>query len=106
MQYVSSLPPVVTPTGNREQAVSGVHAVKPVAARNNPALEVERHPPPAEHPHPGAVEHRQFLHAQDRRKACRRIHHQYRLSDLRSGVERRRHHLRGDDVIEHIDEEA
>jgi hypothetical protein len=43
---------------------------------------------------------------EDRRKACRRLSQQPVLVELRSGVERRRHNLRADDLVDHIDETA
>jgi hypothetical protein len=46
------------------------------------------------------------LPLEERRKACRRIHHQKVLIELRSGLDRRRHNLLAGGVVDHIDEEV
>jgi len=48
----------------------------------------------------------QRLFSEDRRKVCRRVKHQAVIIELRSGIDRRRHNLRGSDQHDHIDEEA
>lgn len=50
--------------------------------------------------HPRAVR-RSSLEG-DRRKVCQRILHKPVLVELRSGINRRRHNLREDDMIEHV----
>ncbi len=107
MRYVSSIPPPITaPNTSLVQGLKGAHAVKPVHARESVAAEFSN-PPAAQQALP-AVSHEEHRQApsEERRIACRRIHQQKVLIELRSGVERRHHSLREGDVIEHIDETA
>lgn len=106
MRYVPSISPVTTSPNTRQvRGLTAAQAIKPVYPREQPRPYVEQ---PAHHqertlsveqPHHG-------MPAEDRRKACRRTQHLPVLVELRSGLDRRRHNLRGDDPAEHIDETA
>lgn len=109
MRFVSSLPPVTSPPGNREvKRVFGVRAVRPVATQEKPVEEVGRyaHQQNPEEALPQSSGEHRHEGLPDRRKYCRRINHFPVLFDLRSGVERRRHHQRERDAVEHIDEQV
>lgn len=109
MRYVPSLPPpTLTGLGSREvRGVMRVRPIRPTRIRSHPEAAVDlgepHEPRPAAAPPP--VEHR-TIHPEERRVFCRRIAHRPVLLDLRTGLDRRRHHLRGTDLTEHIDEEA
>ena len=105
MRIVPSLPPVIkSPNTRQPQGLTSIHSVKPVqlqeqtvplvgqqSAQQEAArlVEQQRH-------HEGPFE--------DRRKVCRRVAQKKVLVDLRSGLDRRRHNQRGDDMVDHIDE--
>ncbi|MDD2700582.1 MAG: hypothetical protein PHH36_05025 [Sideroxydans sp.] len=101
MRFVPTInPPAATPTTRAVKGLTSVHALKPVheeveptsvtlSAEANERQEAERHLP-----------------QEDRRKACRRIHNQKVLIELRSGLDRRRHNLFEVGTSDHIDEEA
>ncbi|MBA3023640.1 MAG: hypothetical protein KJ572_00915 [Gammaproteobacteria bacterium] len=92
------LPATATPTTRAVKGLTDIHAVKPVHARDPESLSVETHPEVQdEHPNIPLV---------DRRIACRRIHNQKVLIELRSGLDRRRHNLMEGGTADHIDEEA
>jgi hypothetical protein len=91
------LPTTATPTTRAVKGLTDIHAVKPVHARDPESLP-EPHPEvQGEHPNIPLV---------DRRIACRRIHNQKVLIELRSGLDRRRHNLMEGGTADHIDEEA
>jgi hypothetical protein len=90
-------------------------AVKPVYPGEHPVASVEhlKARPDNEHQeitHPVEPQESnvpvEFVPAEDRRKACRRLAHQHVLIELRSGIDRRHHTLLVGDVAEHIDIEA
>ncbi len=96
------LPVAATPISRAVKSLSSVHAVKPVHARDPESLPVEPHSDVhGDHPHK-----QEGLPFEDRRKACRRIHNQKVLIELRSGLDRRRHNLVEGGTPDHIDEEA
>ncbi len=103
MRFSDNLPPLTpTPTGKRVQELLAVHAVNPVRAREHdyaqpgPAQGSQTNAPVAEPEIPGI----------ERRLACRRIHNQKVLIELRSGKDRRQHNLLQGGIADHIDEEA
>jgi|SRR3989338_5936029 len=107
MKYVPSLPPPVTGAGAglEVKALVGIKRAKPVQARTLPPLVVQPH---ARHETPavtaGKEEKRHDPHVHgERRIYCRRIEHLPILVELRSGMERRRHNQRADDITEHVD---
>ena len=107
MRYVSDVRPVVTgPNSSLVPALSSVHAVKPIHSRDQTEFEVTA----LQGRHKEAVEAGQErvtrLPLEDRRKACRRIHTQKVLIELRAGMDRRHHDLLGNYAAEHIDEKA
>lgn len=107
MRYVSEIKPVTTELKTSlVPGLSSVHAVKPIHSRDQTVFEVTalqgRHKEAVE----ADQEHATRLPLEDRRKACRRIHIQKVLIELRSGVDRRHHDLLGDHATEHIDEKA
>ncbi|GAB5605654.1 hypothetical protein [Sideroxyarcus sp. TK5] len=93
------LPTTATPTTRAVKSLTGTHAVKPV----HEELETVAVTLEAEAQHDSG---QTSLPQEDRRKACRRIHHQKVLVELRSGLDRRKHNLFAGGVAEHIDEEA
>lgn len=93
------LPTTATPTTRAVKGLTSTHAVKPV----HEELEATAVTLGAEAQHDAA--HTQ-LPQEDRRKACRRIHHQKVLVELRSGLDRRKHNLFAGGATEHIDEEV
>ena len=106
MRYVPSIPPVTTSPNTRQvRGLTAAQAVKPVFPREQPLPYVEQH---TSHQREALSVEQQPLEmsVEDRRKACRRVSHQPVLVELRSGQDRRRHNLRGDDATEHIDETA
>jgi hypothetical protein len=106
MRFVTSLPPVANgPNTSQVGGVARVQAVKPLQTGDQ-AVPIVQNRSPRQEPAP-AVMHRQHSGPfEDRRKACRRLSQQPVLVELRSGVERRRHNLRADDLVDHIDETA
>jgi hypothetical protein len=104
MRFTPTITPApATPTTRAVKGLVDVHATKAV------------HPSEAELPqteggggHAGGQSPRTApdLPLEDRRKACRRIHHQKVLVELRSGLDRRRHNLMAGSVVDHIDEEV
>ncbi len=108
MRYVSEVKP--TTTGKKSSLVLGlstVHAVKPIHSREQTVFQVtalhqNQHKESVE----ADKESKGRLPVEDGRKACRRIHNQKVLIELRSGVERRHHDLFGNRAVEHIDEKA
>lgn len=129
MRYVPSLSPVTGVVESRQvQQTSRVRRVQPVAAQGAAEL-----PPQEEFAHlvkmlADEVRHRdaqrragqpvvprpeltifsgqRATQAEERRKYCRRILHLPVLEELRSGLDRRHHHIRVSDFAEHIDEEV
>jgi hypothetical protein len=108
MRYVSDVKPVVTGANSSlVPSLSSVHAVKPIHSREQAVfLVTARH-----HNQPKAsieadAKSLTKLPLQERRTACRRIHNQKVLIELRSGVDRRHHDLLGGHVAEHIDEKV
>jgi len=107
MRYVSEVKPVTT--GTKTSLVPGlspIHAVKHIHSREQTVFEVTalqgRHKETVE----ANQERATRLPLEDRRKACRRIHIQKVLIELRSGIDRRHHDLLGNHASEHIDEKA
>lgn len=117
MRYVTDIPPVATPSPNTRHVtgLTAALAVKPVYPGEHPVASVEHlkaHPDKERQEITHPVEQRQsnvpaeFVPAEDRRKACRRVAQQPVLIELRSGIDRRHHTLLEGDVAEHIDIEA
>lgn len=107
MRYVSDVKPVVTGANSSlVPSLSSVHAVKPIHTREQTVFQVTA----LQGNHKEAVEADRErvsrLPLEDRRKACRRIHTQKVLIELRAGVDRRHHDLLGNHAAEHIDEKA
>lgn len=107
MRYVSSIPPATTnPVQPQVNGLTSVHAVKAVHPRE-PEL-----PSPGQHAikqdvrYPSAQRGQGDMQIEDRRKYCRRAGRQHVLIELRCGIDRRRHNLRGSDIHDHIDEKA
>lgn len=110
MRYVPSLPPpTLTGIGTREvRGVMRTRPIRPTRILSHPEAGVDIGPPHGPRPEAvpvPAVEHR-GIHPEERRLVCRRINHRPALLDLRFGLDRRRHKLRGTDTTEHIDEEV
>lgn len=110
MKYAPSLPAPVTGAGAglEVKALAGINRVKPVQARTLPPLVVQphaRHETPPEDAGKEEKRHDPQVHG-ERRIYCRRTEHLPILAELRSGMERRRHHQRADDITEHIDVKA
>jgi hypothetical protein len=107
MRYVSEIKPVATGAkSSLVPSLSSVHAVKAIHSREQTVFQVAalhgKHKEVVE----ADQEHVTRLPLEDRRKACRRIHNQKVLIELRSGVDRRHHDLLGDHATEHVDEKA
>ena len=105
MRFVSSLPPVTTSPNTRQVGgLTAIHSVKAVQLQEQTVPRVEQQTVQQEAARLTEVQrHREALFI-DRRKVCRRVNHLPVLVELRSGVERRHHNLRADDLVEHIDE--
>ncbi|HQS56932.1 MAG: hypothetical protein B7Y56_01820 [Gallionellales bacterium 35-53-114] len=88
-------------------AVAKVKAVKPVAETTAPPVVIYAHGEQVR-VIKGRVESdkRQSAEQPERRSVCRRIAHRSILEELRSSVDRRKHHQRITDLQLHIDEEA
>jgi len=107
MRYVSSIPPVTTsPSSQQVSALIAVHAVKPVHAPLKAVPYVELNTVHQESVSLVEQQKHRKIPAEDRRKYCRRMHHQPVLVELRSGIDRRHQYLLDGDVVEHIDELA
>ncbi|MFZ2162864.1 MAG: hypothetical protein WAW02_11660 [Sideroxyarcus sp.] len=105
MRFVSSLPPVPTSPNTRQvRGLTPVQAVKPANSGEQVATNLEQQARKQEPALPARQQYRRVDSFEDRRKACRRVSYQGVLAELRSGPDRRRHHLRLSDLIEHIDE--
>ena len=105
MRFVSSLPPVTTSPNTREVGgLTRIHAVKPVPSDEQAVPTVQQQTARQEPVPPVKQQYQRAEPFEDRRKTCRRVSHQPVLVDLRSGPDRRRHNLRADDLIDHIDE--
>lgn len=101
MRFVPTInPPTATPTSRAVKGLRLVHAVKPIHEDVEPTAVTLS----AEARHQQEPEH--HLPQEDRRKACRRIHNQKVLIELRSGLDRRQHNLMEGGKADHIDEEA
>ena len=104
MRFVSNvLSARISPDTRQVRGLSATYGIKSVQPREHLVPYVEHHV--ASHQEPEVIEsptHR----VQERRKACRRLLHQYVLIELRSGIDRRHHNVREGDVVEHIDETA
>ncbi len=98
------LPATATPTTRAVTSLTSTHAVKPVHARDPDATPEHPHFEAHDEHHPKPKQ--QGLPFEDRRKACRRIHHQKVLIELRSGLDRRQHNLIEGGAAEHIDEQV
>lgn len=110
MRIVPSLPPPLTVAkeGLEVKALSRVKPAQPVQARPLPPLVVQRHAPlEVTYDLPEQQEKRHDTHVHgERRTYCRRIKHLPILVELRSGMDRRRHKQRVDDLTEHVDVEV
>lgn len=105
----SDTPPVSVARDELQvRALTAVKPVKPVQPRTLVPLVVQPHG--AAHEYVEAAgqpdkRHDVALHG-ERRTYCRRVQHLPILLELRSGLDRRRHSQRGDDMHEHVDIEA
>ncbi|MBI5918272.1 MAG: hypothetical protein HY849_02705 [Nitrosomonadales bacterium] len=129
MRYVPSLPPITGIVESRQvQQTSRVRRVQPAAAQGTAELpqqeefarliemladevrhrDAQRRAGPAVTPRPelAIFSGQRATQAEERRKYCRRILHLPVLEELRSGLDRRHHHIRTSDFAEHIDEEV
>lgn len=107
MRFVPSISPAPTsPDSRRVRGLSATQAIKPVHPSVQAVPYVEHQMPDQQAVPPVGRQNQRRTLLEERRKACRRLHHQPVLEELRSGIDRRRHHLREDDVAEHIDIEA
>ncbi|MDO8989772.1 MAG: hypothetical protein Q7U91_09065 [Sideroxyarcus sp.] len=106
MQYVPSITPITANPETREvKGLTQIHAVKRAQRREQTEPEAKRLE--AHQEEMERVERHYREHpGEDRRKICRRVSHLPVLVELRSGIDRRRHNLRGSDIVEHIDETA
>jgi hypothetical protein len=105
MRFVSSLPPVSTSPKTRQVgALTRIDAVKPIPSGDQAVPNIEQQATRQEVAQPVRQQYRRAEPFEDRRKACRRVSHQPVLVEMRSGPDRRRHNLRIDDLIDHIDE--
>jgi len=102
MRFVASVTKVSISTNSRQvNGLSAVYAVKPIHPRE-PIVPVTT----VHHEAASLVERQNSREVplEDRRKACRRVSHLPVLIELRSGVERRHHNLRANDLVDHVDE--
>lgn len=100
MQFVPSIPPATTSPATRPvKELTGVEVVKPVHPREPESARLKHEVESAPYPQKG-------LPDEERRKACRRIHNQKVLIELRSGLDRRRHNLLAGGIADHIDEKV
>lgn len=107
MRFVSSLPPVTTSPNTRQVGgLTAIHSVKAVQLQEQTVPKVEHQTVQQEAARLAELQRHREAPSEDRRKACRRLKHLPVLVELRSGVERRRHNLRMDDLVDHIDEQA
>jgi hypothetical protein len=105
MRFVSSLPPATaSPVSRQVRRVAAATAVKPVFPPEQSGPGIEPVAAQQNVAHLVEQQHQRTEPFEDRRKACRRVSHQPVLVDLRSGPDRRRHNLRADDLVDHIDE--
>ncbi|MFA5371728.1 MAG: hypothetical protein WC053_05310 [Sideroxydans sp.] len=103
MRFNDNLPALTpTPASNLVPGLSAVHAVKPVHARDPDADQSESQAGHEQASANGVP----ALPTAERRLACRRIHQQSVLIELRSGLDRRRHNLLQGGFSDHIDEIA
>ncbi len=101
MRFNDNLPAVTpVPASNLVPGLSAVHAVKPVHAREPGADQSESQPDHEQ----GAANNMPVPPATERRLACRRIHQQNVLIELRSELDRRRQNLLQGGIADHIDE--
>lgn len=106
MRFVPSVsPPTTSPDTRTVRGLSATHAIKPVHPLEQPVPYVENNAARQQTVNPVERQYRN-VPQEDRRKACRRVHHQHVLIELRSGIDRRHHNLLEGDVAEHIDETA
>jgi hypothetical protein len=107
MRYVSEIKPaVIGPNSSLVPGLSSVHAVKPIHSREQAVFQVSALHGKHKEPVDAVQERATRLPLEDRRTACRRIHIQKVLIELRSGVDRRHHDLLGNYAADHIDEKA
>jgi hypothetical protein len=112
MRIVPSLPPPTTiaEEGLKVQSLTRVKPAKPVQARTLPPPVVQHHArveASSDLAEQLQEEKRHDTYAYgERRTYCRRIEHLPVLIELRSDIARRRRTQRGEDVTEHVDEQA
>jgi len=100
MQFVPSIPhATAAPATRAVKGLTGVQAVQPAHPREPESAPLQYEVAPAPYP-------QERLPVEERRKACRRIHNQKVLIELRSGLDRRRHNLLAGGTADHIDEKA
>ena len=112
MRYVFNLPPPAIDVGGKE--VKGVREIRPVAperVRSHLFSEIEqlrlhRQAQRSSLVHSPDELGRRTAYPEDRRKVNLRIRQLPVLIDFRSGIDRRRRHLRAGDLVEHIDEKV
>jgi hypothetical protein len=107
MRYVSNIPPATSRSETRQvKGLTGIYVVKAVHMQDKVTPYAAQHAYAEGQHHPVVEQQKLILRAEDRRKICRRVSHLPVLEELRSGVDRRHHHLRDGDEVEHIDETA
>lgn len=107
MRYVSEVKPAAMRTkSSLVPHLSSVHAVKSIHSREQTVFQVTALRGKPKEVMEAVQERREELPKEDRRTACRRIHNQKVLIELRSGVDRRHHDLFGNHAVDHIDEKA
>jgi len=112
MRYVFNLPPPVIDTGGNE--VKGVEEIRSVGTeriRSRLFSEIDQyklHEQTQRLPfvHGQNEQGRRIVFPEERRKVNLRVRRQPVLVEFRSGIDRRRRHLRATDLVEHIDEEV
>jgi len=105
MRFVSSLPPVsMSPTTRQVGALTRIDAVKPISSGDQAVPTVGQQAPRQETTPLVKQQYQRAEPFEDRRKICRRVSQQPVLVELRSGPDRRRHNMRADDLVDHIDE--
>jgi hypothetical protein len=107
MRYVSSIPPMPSSPDTRlVVGLTAINVVRPVRARDPELPQAGQNTLRHDEIHSTNQQGQDNVPFEERRKLCRRVSHQHVLVELRSGVDRRKHNLRGEGPAEHIDEEA
>lgn len=104
MSSVASLSHYVRNLNSREtRGVGDAHLTNPQLTRNPFVKVVEESPGSSPSPDSQGRTRRKMMVEEDRRRVNQRIRHQTMLSECRSGVARRHHNQRENDIAEHVD---